>query len=215
MSALLDPQSNDAAHALGGIILAGGKSERIGKDKAELKDKEGQTLLSLVASTLAKQVAPIVVVGNVDPAKHQASESWIVVQDENPNQGPLEGLRVGLQAMEPLADAAVVVCCDSPRLTDSFLAKLIECWHQDGKSATGLALASETRIYGLTAIYRTETHALIARYMHAKNLRVKDFVRSHAIELVSVDAFRAVDPDLKSLTNVNTLEDYQRFLDYS
>src|SRR5512135_1688419 len=93
------------------IILAGGQSRRMGRDKA-LIDYQDRPIIAHVINTLRALSDDIVVVSNRSDLYRSFGAR--VVPDYDPPCGPLGGIAVGLQAAEyPLA---VVVACDMPFL---------------------------------------------------------------------------------------------------
>ena len=98
----------------GGVILAGGRSTRMGADKAML-DWHGAPLVGHVASIVAKAVdGPVVVVA---AAGQVLPEGMWVVRDREPGRGPLMGLLTGLEALAGEAETAFVCAVDLPFLT--------------------------------------------------------------------------------------------------
>src|SRR6185436_10190434 len=97
----------------GGIVLAGGKSTRMGTSKALLPFGP-ETMLQRVVRLLGTVVAPIVVVAASDQTLPELPADTIVTRDEREGRGPLEGLRAGLKALPSRVDAAYVTSCDVP-----------------------------------------------------------------------------------------------------
>jgi molybdopterin-guanine dinucleotide biosynthesis protein A len=98
----------------GAIVLAGGRSTRMGADKATL-DWHGTPLVLHVATTLRGALdGPLVVVAAEGQALPDGLE---VVRDARPDRGPLEGMLAGLHALAGRAEAAYVCAVDLPFLT--------------------------------------------------------------------------------------------------
>src|SRR5882672_4754025 len=95
----------------GGIILAGGKSTRMGSPKA-LLPFGAETMLQRVVRLLATVVSPIVVVAAPEQSLPDLPADVIVTHDEHEGRGPLEGLRAGLKALPPSSEIAYVTSCD-------------------------------------------------------------------------------------------------------
>jgi molybdopterin-guanine dinucleotide biosynthesis protein A len=98
----------------GGIVLAGGRSTRMGVDKATL-DWHGVPLVVHVVRVLEGALdGPVVVVA----AEGQPlPEGLDVVRDAEPGRGPSQGLLAGLEALAGRAEAAYVAAVDLPFLT--------------------------------------------------------------------------------------------------
>jgi molybdopterin-guanine dinucleotide biosynthesis protein A len=101
---------------LSGVVLAGGQSKRMGRDKA-LLELGGRTLIARVLDKLALLCDELIISANErDPYTHLAGR---VVPDVIPGRGALGGIHAGLAAMRN--ERAVVVACDMPFLNVSFL----------------------------------------------------------------------------------------------
>ena len=107
---------NPALPSLGAVVLCGGQSSRLGINKQELIFN-GKTFLETIVAALAPVTQRIVLVGNVDPNKHQLPDSVVVLEDELVGKGPIEGIRVGLRSLAEDCQYAFVSSCDVPLLT--------------------------------------------------------------------------------------------------
>jgi molybdopterin-guanine dinucleotide biosynthesis protein A len=87
----------------GGIVLAGGKSTRMGTSKALLPFGP-ETMLQRVVRILAGVVSPVVVVAAPNQELPDLPHDVIVTRDEREGRGPLEGLRAGLKALPSAID---------------------------------------------------------------------------------------------------------------
>ena len=107
----------------GGVILAGGRSSRMGADKATL-DWHGTPLVRHVAAVVGGAVdGPVVVVA----ASGQALPCGLaVVRDARPGRGPLQGLLAGLEALAGRAECAYVCAVDLPFLTAEAVRRPLE-----------------------------------------------------------------------------------------
>src|SRR5688500_8328210 len=101
--------------SVGGIVLAGGKSTRMGTSKALLPFGP-ETMLQRVVRLLGTVVSPIVVVSAPGQELPTLPAGIIVTHDEREARGPLEGLRAGLKALPDTIDRAYVTSCDVPLL---------------------------------------------------------------------------------------------------
>ena len=107
---------------IGAIVLAGGRSSRFGRDKlAEIVD--GQSLLERAIVAALAVASDVVVV--IAPGLDRPIPAGVrLVHDTTAFQGPLAGLAVGLAALEPDLDRAIVVGGDMPSLIPAVLARL-------------------------------------------------------------------------------------------
>src|SRR5947207_12117554 len=107
---------------VGGIVLCGGQSKRMGRPKAWLPFA-GELLLPRVVRILGETVSPIVVVAAVDQELPPLPADVQVVRDEEKGRGPLQGLAAGLAALAGQADAAYASSCDVPLLKPAFISR--------------------------------------------------------------------------------------------
>ncbi len=190
------------------VILAGGRSSRFGADKVMLKF-EGRTFLETLIHRFQPLQIPIVVAGKQPENFPDNLDSVAFVEDQQPDCGPLEGIRNGLALLEPLVEFAFVTSCDAPLVRADVARFLVS---QIG-SFQAVVPRSELNVYGMTAIYRTDVHALIESRISANQFRVRDFAGSLRTKFIDVEELRHVDPRLDSLINVNTPEEYRLLLE--
>jgi len=194
------------AESYGGIVLAGGKSTRMGTSKALLPFGP-ETMLQRVVRLLGEVVAPIVVVAAVDQELPELPPGVIVTRDERKGLGPLEGLRAGLKALPADVDGAYVTSCDVPLLVPGFVRQMIEL-------AEGYHVAvvqQDGFTHPLSAIYRRDTLSQIEELLANERLRpafLFNAVKTRLVLPVEITS----DPDLRTLRNLNTREDYERAL---
>jgi molybdopterin-guanine dinucleotide biosynthesis protein A len=198
--------SPSSDRTVGGIVLCGGKSSRMGTAKALLPFGP-ETMLQRVVRLLSGVVAPIVVVAALDQELPQLPPGVIVTRDEQEGRGPLEGLRAGLKALPDTIDAAYVTSCDVPLLETGFVRQMID-------------LANDYDI----AVMEIDgfTHPLSAVYRRAALPAVEDLLAHDRLRPVFLfDAMKTrrvkpeemtADPQLHTLRNLNTREDYERAL---
>ena len=189
-----------------GIVLCGGKSTRMGSSKA-LLPFGSETMLQRVVRLLGEVVSPIVVVAAADQDLPALPRDVIVTRDERDARGPLEGLRAGLKALPPHVDAVYVTSCDVPLLIPNFVRQMLELAR--GYDIAVMEIDGFT--HPLSAVYRRATLPFV------EDLLAKDRLRpAFLFELVKTRRVRpeemTADPDLRTLRNLNTREDYERAL---
>ena len=191
----------------GGIVLAGGKSTRMGSSKA-LLPFGGETMLQRVVRLLGTVVHPIVVVAAADQPLPALPPDVLVTRDEREGRGPLEGLRAGLKALPGDVDAAYVTSCDVPLLQTGFVEQMLELAR--GHDVTVMEIDGFT--HPLSAVYRRSTLPYIEDLLAHDRLRpvfLFDAVKTRRVSPAEMTS----DPELRTLRNLNTPEDYQRALD--
>src|SRR5438105_14400226 len=96
---------------IGGIVLCGGQSKRMGRAKAWLPFA-GELMLPRVVRLLSEVVAPVVVVAAPDQEVPPLPPAVAVLRDEERGRGPLQGLAVGLAALRGRVEAVYLSGCD-------------------------------------------------------------------------------------------------------
>ena len=178
-------------------IMAGGKSTRMGQDKAWI-ELDGEPLIARVAAVLREVADEVIVVAN-DP--RYDSLGLRVVRDRYPNGGALGGIATGVSAATH--DAVLVAACDMPFLSADVWRVLLAHAAEGDVVIPRIGGEYET----LHAIYTKACVPHMVRSLAENQLRVISFfekVRVHAIDEVEL---RVADATLRAFTNVNTPEE--------
>ena len=187
----------------GGIVLCGGRSTRMGSSKA-LLPFGAETMLQRVVRLLATVVSPIVVVAAPQQSLPDLSEDVIVTRDEQEGRGPLEGLRAGLKALPANVAIAYVTSCDVPLLVPGFVRHMIGLLADHDIAVMEL----DGFPHPLSAVYRRNTLPHVEALLARDRLRpvfLFDSVRTRRVQAAEMTS---VDPELLTLRNLNTREDY-------
>ncbi|MGV9826592.1 MULTISPECIES: molybdenum cofactor guanylyltransferase [unclassified Gordonia (in: high G+C Gram-positive bacteria)] len=195
----------DTHGQMAGIVLAGGRSRRMGSDKAAM-DWDGEPMLARIVGVLAQRCDPVfVVAAESSPAyrllKGTGGPEAIWVTDEELGAGPLAGLAAGLHAAHGAGRALAFVCATdmpliSPELIDELARGVTE--------STGVVVAREAgRDHPMAGIYRTSDASVVTRLVDSGERRMTAALDALATHRVAVS-----EPDW--LTNVNAPEDVHR-----
>jgi molybdopterin-guanine dinucleotide biosynthesis protein A len=187
----------------GGIVLCGGKSTRMGVPKAGLMFGD-ETMLQRVVRLLGTVVEPIVVVAARDQSLPELPADIILTRDEQEARGPLEGLRAGLKALPESIDAAYVTSCDVPLLVPKFVERMIDLLGDDDIAVMEI----DGFRHPLSAVYRRATLSDVESLLAQDRLRpafLFDAVRTRRVQAMDM---LSADPQLRTLRNLNTREDY-------
>lgn len=184
------------AEGLAAVVLAGGASRRMGRDKAALPF-DGGTLVERVVSVVSARCAPVFVIAAPGQAL-PALESAEVLRDEIRGVGPLlatgRGLRAAAQAGR---EWAFVTAVDMPYLSADLIDELAA---PAARLGVDVVLPWDGRDHYLAGVYRTALADRIAGLVTAGERRMRALVDT-------VDTQRIVMPQQRSLTNVNTAAD--------
>ena len=197
------------ALTLGGVILGGGESRRMGMPKAELPFGS-ELLIERIVRLLQEVdvVEQVVVVKAADQQLPSLPAGVLVTEDRRPGQGPLEGLVVGLQALAGKVDAAYVTSCDAPLLVGEVVKRLWGLLQENDI----VVPTEEGRYHPLAAIYRVSVEQTAEELLAEDQRRpafLFDRVTTHR---VPVDDLKEVDPELRTFQNVNQPNDYFHLL---
>lgn len=184
-----------------GIVLAGGRSRRLGVSKASVT-VGGVPLIERVLDQLSQVSDDVIVVTN--DAEACGSLSVKVVRDVWPGKGTLGGIYTGLQAARH--ERALVTGCDMPFLDVRllrFMILLSEDYDVVMPNLDGL-------LEPLHAVYSKASLEPIERLLQAGDLRIVHFLPEVRVRYVDRAEVAILDPQLLSFFNVNTPEDLQR-----
>jgi molybdopterin-guanine dinucleotide biosynthesis protein A len=188
---------------VGGVILCGGKSSRMGYPKALLPFGP-EVMLQRVVRLLGEVVSPLVVVAAPAQELPALPDDVLVARDEREGRGPLEGLFAGLTSLVGRVDAAYVTSCDVPLLQTEFVRQMIA-----RLGDYDIAVPTDDQFqHPLAAVYRTNVVPHIVDLLANNQLRpVCLFERVRTIR-VPLEDLKVVDPELQTLANLNQPADY-------
>ena len=186
------------------LILAGGKSSRMGRPKA-LLPFAGEPLLVHTVRRLATRFADIVVVAA--PGQDLPQLPVTLVHDAVAYQGPVGGLYYGLQAARRAV--CFVSSCDAPFLNLDLVAWLVAL-------STGYDVVVpvwQDRLQPLHAVYRRSVIPRLQSQLERGQLRPVALYDTVRTRRVSPEELRRFDPDGHSFRNLNSPQDYQAALE--
>jgi molybdopterin-guanine dinucleotide biosynthesis protein A len=216
---------------VGGVVLCGGRSSRMGQPKAWLPFGD-ELMLQRIVRVMREVVGPVVVVAAPGQDVPVLPAGVEIVRDEIGGKGPLAGLAAGLTALEGKADAAYLSSCDVPFLRPEFVRRVIELLQPNlpapfsareggasplSASGRGLGEGSPAicvpRVGGyhhpLAAVYRVGVLPHVRELLAAERLRPVFLFDTVPTRVVEPAELADVDPEFASLRNLNTPEDYE------
>ena len=179
-----------------GLILAGGKSRRLGRDKA-LLPRDGRSQLAHLAALLGACVDQVFVSTRPDQQDDKERGRYAQIVDRYADLGPVAGI---LSALETSPDADwLVVACDLPNITVETLQNLLQ--HRDGGQPFTAYISSYDGLpEPLCAIYHSGCAKIVREFVdEGINCPRKILIRSETRLLQQLDPH--------SLDNVNTPDD--------
>ena len=198
-------------NAVSALILAGGRSRRMGRDKAFLSlpgDESHAPQLSFaeqLGTLLASFCQEVILVAR-EPAQcaGQKLPAVRVVFDETPDYGPLMGLYSGLRAIR--TSHALVVAVDMPFVQPALLTFLLA---QPLSEAILMPVVAETPQV-LFAIYPRTLLPLIEGRLRTGRRDPRSLLDLAPVRYIPEAQLRQIDPQLRSFINMNTPEDLTR-----
>src|SRR5260370_14812367 len=190
--------------SVGGIVLCGGQSRRMGRPKAWLPFG-GEFMLARGVRLLAQAVQRIVLAAAPDQAVPPLPAEIAIVRDEEKDRGRLEGLAAGLTALAGKVDAAYLSSCDVPFLLPAFVRRLINLL---GEHSICVPKVGD-RHHPLAAVYRIDVLDTVRSLLAENCLRPVFLFEKVSTRVVPQTELADADAAMQSLRNLNTLEDYQ------
>jgi molybdenum cofactor guanylyltransferase len=190
-----------AAAPLYGLILAGGSSSRMRRDKAVLQYR-GESQLDRAFELASRHLSRVFVSVRAEQTADPTRAQRPMIVDSIAGQGPIVGIRSALAAFPQVA--WLVLACDLPYLSDAALDQLVR-----ERDVNGLATAFRSTHDGLPeplcAIWEPAAAAALDSYQNDGGHCPRKFLIRHAVRLL--------EPlDRRALDNVNTPEEYAQAL---
>jgi molybdopterin-guanine dinucleotide biosynthesis protein A len=185
-----------------GLVLSGGRSRRMGRDKALLQ-RDGDTQLARAVQVLQGELDKVFVSVREDQAGESQRARFPQIVDRYEGMGPVAGI---LSALEFDRTAAwLVVACDLPNLDTGTVRYLLD--HRSGsKPVTAFRSSSDGLPEPLCAVYEPASLKAIKAF-------VDEGLHCPRKMLIRADTHLLEQPNPRALENVNTPEDLQRAAD--
>jgi molybdopterin-guanine dinucleotide biosynthesis protein A len=194
-----------------GAIQAGGRSSRMGEDKAWL-DFGGQPLIERVLTAAQPVAQRLVIVINpsqphAEAYRHLAAR-WQarLLYDRREHCGPLGGIHAALSECAE-GEAALILACDLPFLTSEFLAWLCRK-HRQGTAQVTVPLWAG-RLQPLVAIYDRSCLPAIEEMLAVNQLKVDRLYQRVTTQIVTPNEANCPAVNERLFSNLNSPEDYQ------
>ena len=181
------------------MLLAGGKSTRMGRDKAGVQFN-GQALWQRQIAVL-ESLAPAQILISGHAAGPYAGHGYEVIADDQPALGPLSGVAIGLRSVR--SDLLLVLAIDLPNMTAGFLRVLLQLAGETGKAVVP---RNGRWFEPLAAVYTRACLSEAERCLRGADRSMQHFVRN--IVAAELATARLLEPEERVLfKNVNTEAD--------
>ncbi len=179
-----------------GIILAGGKSSRMGQDKG-LMLYQGKPLIQFAIDAIEPIVESVVIVSS---NKDYAQFGYPLIADIYPEKGPLAGIYSGLKSVK--SELNIVLGCDMPNVNSSLLEHLISL--VDNEAVLLPAFNGKTE--QLVGIYTKKCEPIFKKEIERDNLKIKDAISLVLHRFVEIEQhLDFFNPDM--FANLNSPQD--------
>ncbi|WP_047152852.1 molybdenum cofactor guanylyltransferase [Aneurinibacillus tyrosinisolvens] len=185
-----------------GVILAGGKSKRMGKPK-EMLELSGQTLLERTCLLLLETVGNCLVVSNNDEHSKILPDIVPVYPDKFPEQGPLGG--IGTAMAHSPHQRLFIVACDMPLLTQETIAYITEQSEKADPEFDVVLPSWGGRQHPLCAIYHRRLYPVIEQLLLGGDRRIFHLLQDVKVKNIDLTPIAAYDV----FYNMNTPEEYE------
>ena len=153
-----------------GFVLVGGRSSRMGQDKARLRIGT-RLLVEDIAGKVANATGRVTLVG---PPERYADLAFECLPDLRHGLGPLAGIETALAS--GYGDLNLITGCDMPDLATEWLEKLVTIARRT-RALCVVTRDAAGKVHPLCAVYRTQCLPFVRRALAARQLKLFDFIR--------------------------------------
>jgi len=195
------------AHMETAIILAGGKSSRMGFDKQFLKLRD-KYVIEIIAEKLKKVFSEIIIV--TGRPEEYVKYGFKLVEDEVRNFGPLAGIHVGLKNSGSIYN--YVVACDMPFINLKYIRYMMQLIDGSDGRVDGVITRLGDWIEPFNAFYSQNLIGRIEESMKNGKRQINLMLQDSNVLYVSEAKAREFSPDWEMFTNINTFKDYESLM---
>lgn len=192
---------------LSSIILAGGKSTRMGFDKQFLEVK-GELIVKYLGKKLKEHFKEVIVVTNT-PELYEEDE-FILTKDIYPGFGPMAGIHAGLEKIT--TRGAYVMACDMPSISGEFMEYIKGIFLEDER-LDGIVSRVNGFIEPMNGIYSKKLFWELEERLKSKNLKLRNLIETrnfHIIEEEEIIKFQEGIEIFRNINDKSELENYKK-----
>jgi molybdenum cofactor guanylyltransferase len=199
-----------------GILLCGGQSSRMGQPKAWLS-LAGQTFFERIAQALLAVTPHVIVVARPDTLLPPPPPGVSRIDDDPTwEASTLTGIASGIASLPASTQAALVVTCDAPLISSDVLRLMIGQWEVDPANSLAIGESEERDSKLIGSPLRFSFPLLISAASFSvvcERVKIGEFSLQRCLEQIALPIdttfIATVDPQLRSLRNINTPSDYE------
>jgi molybdopterin-guanine dinucleotide biosynthesis protein A len=189
------------------VLLAGGQSKRMGKDKAFLT-LNGKTFLQIITEKLSKKCNEIILSVNKDEEiyrEHLKEFNFKIVKDLNPYEGPLNGISSVYSYISN--DFVFIATCDTPLINEN----LVNFYLEKIGNYDAIVPVIDGKIQPLNTLY-TKNAVLKAKDLYGKVKSLKGWIENLSVLFLNQNELEKIDKGLWSYKSINTPDQYEELL---
>lgn len=188
------------------FVLTGGKSTRMGEDKAGLRLSNGMTLIEHALATCGAVSGRVGILG---PRSRYGAYAWAgeIVEDVFPERGPLGGIHAALAATS--TEWNIVLAVDLPGVNPALLRWLLEDARKSGKLITVPNVGGQQQ--PLCAVYRRGFREIAEQALKDNRNKVNGSFPPGDTRVISEQELAAAGFNPEMFANVNTPEEFAKF----
>jgi molybdenum cofactor guanylyltransferase len=201
-----DPQSD-----VTGVVIAGGRSSRMGHRDKALLDLAGEPMLGRVIDRLRPQVGRMVINANGDPARFEAFGLPVIADRMEGHPGPLAGLEAGFEwARRETPDARYIasVAADTPFIPVDLVARLLAAIEHTGASSA--IASSEGAWTPVVGVWSATLADALVDALRAGVRAVHRFAEAQGSAVVQFPHLEIGGHEIDPFFNINTPEDLEK-----
>ena len=182
----------------------------MGTDKS-LLDIDGRSFLRHICEIVRPHFRTTVVVAAALQVMPELPADVCVVRDSAADAGPLAAMLTGmenLRIVQPELEHVWLGSCDAPFVSPGVIDHMMGMSHQ----GDAVVVRHHGRIQPLGGIYRTGILSVTRRLIQHGERRLHRLPQSVKLKILDADSLRKLDPKLAFLRNINTPEDYRRYV---
>jgi len=187
------------------FVLAGGKSERMGQDKATMRLASGRTLLENALAVAGAVAGHVGIVGS----RHKyASYAWAgeIVEDVFPDRGPLGGIHAALAVTT--TEWNVVLAVDLPGVTSALLEWILKVARESGAQVTVASVGGG--LQPLCGVYRKNFGERAEKALNHGHNKVDACFDRDSLRILTEEEVRGAGFSPEMFVNVNTPEEFEK-----
>lgn len=188
------------------IILAGGKSSRMGFDK-QFIEIDGIYITEYIIDMLRPIFKSIILVTNKPECYHRSNV--LIVEDYYKNFGPLGGMHIGLKKSE--SQYNYIIACDMPYINKAYICYMKKQLKEDGYRKQAVITKFEDWYEPFNAFYSKALLPRIEENIMQNNHKISGLFTPSQVLYIEEQKARAFSPDWAMFTNLNKEEDLEKW----